>query len=314
MTRRPPTADRILRGDCLKLLAREPAQSVDLIVTSPPYGDNRRTTYRGVPIAEYVDWFVPIGAELQRVLHDRGSFVLNIKERVVDGERSTHVIELILALREQGWLWTEEYIWHKRNSYPGKWPNRFRDAWERCLHFTKRRDFRMYQDAVMVPIGTWAEQRLANLSKADLNRDASGVGSPFSKRVANWVGKTHVYPDNVIHIATESKNRGHSAAFPFGLPEYFIKLLTRPGDVVLDPFLGSGTTALAAQAHGRHYLGMELNHDYWKAAKATLRSPNRADSAPITLAQLRPGPSPRESTAGRRPRRKQRTAPVRSKR
>jgi len=264
--------DRILLGDCRKLLAKERPKSIDLIVTSPPYGDNRKSTYKGVPTGDYVEWFLPIGDELKRVLKDRGSFVLNIKEHVVRGERSTHVIELILALRRQGWFWTEEYIWHKRNSYPGKWPNRFRDGWERCLHFTKQRDFRMYQDAVRVPIGDWAPRRLARLSEADRGRDPSGVGSPFSKRVANWVGKTHVYPDNVIHIATESRNRGHSAAFPLGLPEYFVRLFTKPGDLVFDPFLGSGTTALAALRLDRHYLGIELNPIYCKAARASLRS------------------------------------------
>jgi hypothetical protein len=66
-----------------------------------------------------------------------GSFVLNIKEKAVDGDRHTVVLELIIALRTQGWLWTEEYIWHKKNCSPSKWPNRFRDAWERCLHFNK---------------------------------------------------------------------------------------------------------------------------------------------------------------------------------
>jgi DNA modification methylase len=262
--------DRILHGDCRKLLPLESANSVDLIVTSPPYADNRKSTYKGVRIDDYVEWFLPISEELRRVLKPRGSFVLNIKESVVNGERSTHVIELILALRQQGWFWTEEYIWHKRNSYPGKWPNRFRDGWERCLHFTKQRDFKMYQDAVKVPIGDWAPRRLARLSETDKSRDASRVGSPFSKRVANWVGKTHVYPDNVIHIATESANRGHSAAFPIGLPDYFVKLFTKRGDVVLDPFLGSGTTALAAMQLGRHYVGMELNAAYRKAACAAV--------------------------------------------
>jgi site-specific DNA-methyltransferase (adenine-specific) len=72
-----------------------------------------------------------------RVLKPTGTFILNIKEKVVNGERSTYAIELILAMKKQGWLWTEELIWHKKNCYPGKWPNRFRDAWERLLQFNK---------------------------------------------------------------------------------------------------------------------------------------------------------------------------------
>ena len=105
-------------------------------------------------------WFLPIAEQLHRVLKPSGTFVLNIKEPAVKGERHTHVIELILALREQGWLWTEEFVWHKKNCYPGKWPNRFRDAWERLLQFNKERKFKMNQEAVMVPVGDWYDGRM----------------------------------------------------------------------------------------------------------------------------------------------------------
>ena len=131
------------------LLERLPSESVDLIITSPPYADSRKNSYGGIHPDLYVEWFLPIGSELKRVLNAEGSFVLNIKEKAVNGERHTYVLELILALKKQGWLWTEEYIWHKRNCHPGKWPNRFRDAWERCLQFNKTRDFKMNQKAVM---------------------------------------------------------------------------------------------------------------------------------------------------------------------
>ncbi|HQQ13643.1 MAG TPA: DNA methyltransferase, partial [Bacteroidales bacterium] len=90
---------------------------------------------------KYVEWFLPITSELLRVLKPSGTFVLNIKEKVVNGERSTYVMELIIEMRKQGWFWTEEFIWHKKNSYPGKWPNRFRDAWERLLQFNKSKHF-----------------------------------------------------------------------------------------------------------------------------------------------------------------------------
>ena len=130
--------NRILHSDCRTVLTQLPDACVDLIITSPPYADQRKHVYGGVHPDHYVEWFLPIAAELKRVLKPTGSFVLNIKERVVNGERHTYVLELILAMRQQGWLWTEEYLWHKKNCYPGKWPNRFRDAWERLLHFTKQ--------------------------------------------------------------------------------------------------------------------------------------------------------------------------------
>ncbi len=258
--------DRIIHGDCEQILRKLPDNCIDLIFTSPPYADQRKNTYGGVKPAQYVNWFLPKAEQFLRVLKPTGTFILNIKERVVNGERHTYVIELILKMRQQGWLWTEEFMWHKKNCYPGKWPNRFRDSWERLLQFNKRRKFNMYQEAVMVPVGDWAEERLANLSEVDKIRDESKVNSGFGKNVSNWVGREKVYPTNVIHMATECSNRGHSAAFPLSLPTWFIKLFTKPRDIVLDPFIGSGTTAVSAVQLSRHYIGIDTNKDYCQLA------------------------------------------------
>jgi len=255
--------DKIIQGECLDVLRTLPDACFDLIFTSPPYADNRKKTYQGIPIEGYVEWFLPISAELRRVLKPEGSFILNIKERAVHGERQTYVLELILGMKSQGWLWTEEYIWHKKNCYPGKWPNRFRDAWERCLHFTKQKQFKMYQEAVMVPRGDWAKRRLAKLSEADRIRAESRVGSGFGKNVSHWLGRHYAYPTNVLHMAT---NRGNSATFPVSLPNWFIKLFTEEGDLVLDPFIGSGTTALACIKLNRHYIGVEATKEYYDLA------------------------------------------------
>jgi DNA modification methylase len=264
--------NKILQGDCLAILQDIPENSVDLIFTSPPYADQRNNTYGGIRPEKYVDWFLPRSAHFLRVLKPTGTFVLNIKERVVSGERHTYVLELILGMREQGWLWTEEFIWHKKNSYPGKWPNRFRDSWERLLQFNKERQFSMYQEAVMVPVGDWAQTRLNNLSDTDKVRDESKVGSGFGKNISNWLNRKLVYPTNVIHMATECSNKGHSAAFPEELPEWFIKLFTKEGDLVLDPFLGSGTTAIVAKKMKRNYLGIEILPEYCKLAESYLET------------------------------------------
>ncbi|QPJ86789.1 site-specific DNA-methyltransferase [Serratia marcescens] len=248
--------------DCLAMLRVMNDDSVDLVVTSPPYADQRKSTYGGISADNYVDWFTPIAQELLRVLKPSGSFILNIKEKAVSGERHTYVLELILKMRELGWYWTEEYIWHKKNSFPGKWPNRFRDSWERCLHFTKNKKFAMYQDAVMVPMGDWKNSRLKKLSSTDKTRDESSVGSGFGKKIENWVGKEMAYPTNVLHMATECGNKSHSAAFPEALPEWFVKLFTRKGDVVLDPFSGSGTTIKVSERLGRIGIGSEVLKEY----------------------------------------------------
>ena len=264
----------VVHGDCLEVLSKFPDETFDLVVTSPPYADRRANTYGGVKPEHYVEWFLPRAAQFQRVLKRTGSFVLNIKEKVDDGERHTFVIELILALRKQGWLWTEEYIWHKKNCHPGKWPNRFRDSWERCLHFTRERHFKMNQEAVMVPMGDWKEKRLRSLGKNDVIRFDSQVGSGFGKNIANWKDRDLAFPTNVLHFATECGNKGHSAAFPKVLPEWFIKLFTDPGDWILDPFLGSGTTSVVAQELGRNSVGIDILSDYADLAlKEVIESP-----------------------------------------
>ncbi len=254
-------------GDCKNILKQFPDNTVDLIFTSPPYADQRKNTYGGIHVDNYVEWFLPISEQLLRVLKPTGTFILNIKEKVVDGERSTYVMELILEMRKQGWLWTEEFIWHKKNSYPGKWPNRFRDSWERLIQFNKEKKFNMYQDEVMVPMGDWAKTRLKNLSNTDKIRDTSKVGSGFGKNISNWINREKAYPSNVLHLATECNNKNHSAAFPEGLPEWFIKLFTQPGDVVLDPFMGSGTTNLVAQRISRNSIGIEILEEYYSMVR-----------------------------------------------
>lgn len=260
------------RGDCLDVLDLVPDDFFDLIVTSPPYADCRKKTYGGIGPDKYVEWFLPRSRQFLRVLKPTGTFILNIKERVVDGERHTYVIDLISSLRKQGWLWTEEYIWHKKNCYPGKWPNRFRDAWERCLQFNKTRTFHMYQENVMIPMGQWAHKRLKSLGKNDVFRFNSQAGSGFGKNIANWVGREKAFPSNVLYLATETRNKNHSATFPRSIPDWFIKLFTRKHDWVLDPFMGVGTTCEAAHALHRNSMGIDVVEEYVRIARGKIPS------------------------------------------
>ena len=264
--------DKIYNADCLDCLEGLPGESINLIVTSPPYADNRKRSYRGVSIDKYVEWFLPISRELHRVLRPDGSFVLNIKERVVDGERATYVIELILEMRKQGWLWTEEYLWHKKNCYPGKWPNRFRDAYERCLHFTKQKSFRMFRDDVAVNMDDPSSRRFGRPPAMVAGRDAAKSESGSGSGASNRADRDVACKTNVLHMATECSNVNHSAAFPVTLPSWFIRLLSTRDDVVLDPFIGSGTTAIAAIDLGRHYVGMELEPEYYKVALSRIKA------------------------------------------
>jgi site-specific DNA-methyltransferase (adenine-specific)/site-specific DNA-methyltransferase (cytosine-N4-specific) len=267
----------LINGDAFDLIKTLADDSVDLFVTSPPYAAQRKKTYGGISPEKYVEWFIPLAAEMLRVMKPTGSLVINIKENVVNGERHTYVLELILALRQQGWLWTEEYCWHKMNSFPGKWPNRLRDSWERCLHFNAQRQFAMYQDAVKVPIGDWANTRLKKMSQNDLSRMNAANGSGFGKNIGNWIGKEMVLPNNVLHFATECGNKQHSAAFPERLPEFFIKLFSQEGDTICDPFLGSGTTGVVAKRLKRNFVGFEIDPDYFDVARQRI---DKADDLP----------------------------------
>ena len=278
----------IYNGNCRELLNDKTFikdNSVHLIVTSPPYSDRRKSTYGGIHPKEYVEWFLPLSEQMLRIRKPQGSLIVNIKEHVKNGERQTYVLELILAMNKQGWKWTEEYCWYKKTAFPGKWPNRFRDSWERCLHFTKEKKFYMNQDAVKVPIGDWAEKRFKSMSENDFIRYTSGTNKHLGKRVANWMNKRKVYPHNVLVFEKEhyslpsnvlelcpvTNHKNHSACFPLELPAWFIRLLSKKNDLVLDPFIGVGTTALACRLLGRNYIGIEKQKEYVKEANQNIQ-------------------------------------------
>ena len=110
----------------------------------------------------------------------------------------------------------------------------------------------------MVPTGDWADKRLRKLGKHDIIRNESKVGSGFGKNISNWLSRDNASPTNVLHLATETGNKRHSAVFPKELPGWFIRLFTDVGDWVLDPFVGSGTTNIVAQKLNRNSVGIEI--------------------------------------------------------
>ena len=122
----------------------------------------------------------------------------------------------------------------------------------------------------MVAMGDWTKSRLKKLSDTDKTRDESSVGSGFGKNISNWLNRDKAYPTNVLHLATECGNKNHSAAFPEGLPEWFIKLFTKVADTVLDPFMGSGTTNIVANRLKRNSIGIEIVPEYLEMVKAQL--------------------------------------------
>ena len=136
----------------------------------------------------------------------------------------------------------------------------------------------------MVPMGDWAQKRLANLSANDRERHASATESGFGRKIENWVNRKMAYPTNVLHLAAECGNRNHSAVFPKSLPEWFIKLFTAKGDVVLDPFSGSGTTISVAHSLERSSIGIELSEEY---AKNTVKELGLVPTTDETVHELK---------------------------
>jgi site-specific DNA-methyltransferase (adenine-specific)/site-specific DNA-methyltransferase (cytosine-N4-specific) len=265
----------IVCGDSREVLQSFEGQA-DLIVTSPPYADARHRHYDSVHPDKFVEWFLTFHEPFYKGLKPSGSFVLNIKDKVVDGARHRYVWRTVEALCERGWLSIDDYLWHKTNPMPGYWPTRLRDGWEYCFHLAKSKRPYMNQDAVRRPIGDWVESRLAKLGERDRSRHDSANASGFGRDISKWVDKQTVLPSNVLSLALVGKNKGHPAVFPVDLPLFFIRLLCPEGGLVLDPFGGSGTTGLAALSAGRRCVLIDNNEQYCQAAIKRLREEGAA--------------------------------------
>jgi site-specific DNA-methyltransferase (adenine-specific)/site-specific DNA-methyltransferase (cytosine-N4-specific) len=248
------------------------AGSVDLIVTSPPYADARRNHYDSIHPNEFSEWFRTFHDSFWNALKPDGSLVINIKDKVVNGVRHRYVWHTIEMLTSLGWECIEDYIWHKPNPMPGYWPTRLRDGWEYCFHLAKCKRPYMNQDAVRKPIGDWVDKRLAKLSDNDLTRQNSANKSGFGRNISRWVGQKTALPSNVISLPLVGTNKGHPAVFPPELPAFFIKLLSPPKGLIVDPFGGSGTTGLVATGLGRDCVLIDNNESYAKLAFEKLES------------------------------------------
>lgn len=264
-----PVRTSIVCGCCKAYSSELPSDSVNLIVTSPPYAEQRKSQYGGIHESEYADWFVDITVHFQRILTTDGSFVVNIKEHVSKGERSTYVLELILKMRSAGWLYRDGFIWVKKNPVPGGWKNRLKDAWEWCLHFSVERQIKMRFDDVMQPAKPGTIARRKNLREEDRN-PVMQTGSGLGMNVHRTAGSDLARPSNVLYFSSEHQNKEHPAVFPKAIPDFFIKLLTDEEDTVFDPFAGSGTTLLAAKELNRHSIGTDVSSLYCAAARRRL--------------------------------------------
>ncbi len=241
-------------------------QKVDLIVTSPPYADARKNHYDSIHPDQYTEWFATFHETFWKILKIDGSFVLNIKDKIVDGIRHRFVCDTISNLCNNGWYCIDDYIWHKTNPMPGYWPTRFRDGWEYCFHLAKQKKPHINQEAVKVPVGDWVKQRLQKLGTNDITRQNSANNSGFGRDISKWKDKKEVLPSNVLSIPLVGINKGHPAVYPVELPSFFIKLFSKTYSWILDPFAGSGTTGIAALSLGRNCILIDNNFEYCRTA------------------------------------------------
>ena len=252
---------RLLCGDCRDLTAVERllgGRRANIAFTSPPYAAQRDydpdSGFQPIPPDEYADWFEDVQASIRAVLADDGSWFVNIKEHCEDGQRDLYVKDLTLAhVRRWGWRFVDELCW-VRQGVPGRWPNRFKNGWEPVFHFSASERIKFDPEAV----GHESDDVVAY--SPDNPKTHSGFLSGSVKERFSGIA----LPTNVLKIGTAHSDpeRGHTAEFPVALPTFFLKAYTVQGDVILDPFLGSGTTLIAAHDGGRVGYGVEISPRY----------------------------------------------------
>ena len=262
----------LLVADALDVVAGLPSESVDLVVTSPPY--DRQGKYRdGQAYGRdwYEGFFLKLTAEVHRVLAPHGSFVLNYRSRRHGSERGVLQYELVFWLREQGFLFAEDFVWGKPSPPPGRFNRYLKDAVEYCFQFAKSQQWQFFPEQCLVP-ARWDAADRARRRKLPHNYQRVSEPSGHGRRRVQ-AGPDLVRPSTLLlHEPEFAPNpTGHPCRFPVDLPAFFIKLLTLPGQVVLDPFGGTGTTAVAAEGLGRRWVLTEADAGYAAALPGRLQ-------------------------------------------
>lgn len=293
----------VLSGDALCYLFNGTAEkSVDLIMTSPPFGLVRKKTYGNEDAHRYCEWFRPFAEGFRRVLKDNGSLVIDIGGAWKPGTptRSLYHFELLIMLCEEyGFHLCQEHYWWNPSKLPtpAEWVNvrrvRVKDA-VNCIWWLSPTPWpKASNRRILAPYSASMHDLLRNGYKAKLRPSGHDISDKFRKDNGGSV------PPNLLAVAnTESNGRYqeycrkndypiHPARYPEELPEYFIRMLTNPGDLVVDPFAGSCVTGAVAEVLKRKWVCCELEEDYLHGAMArfepAVRSPSRNNATSYSI-------------------------------
>ena len=272
-------------ADSLALMKSLPDECVDLVMTSPPFALTRKKEYGNRAAHEYVDWFMPFAYEVHRILRQTGSFVVDIGGTWKRGSptRSLYQYELLIRLGERFHL-AQEFFWYNPSKLPGpaEWVTvkrvRVTDAVNTVWWLSKSASPRADNRRVLRPYSDSMKSLLKNGYRAKLRPSGHDISSKFSRDHGGSI------PHNLLQIANTESNshylracraRGvkpHPARFPEALPSFFIRFLTNPGDVILDPFAGSNVTGRAAESLGRKWIAVDIDAKYIAASRYRFES------------------------------------------
>jgi DNA modification methylase len=250
-------------GDTKEVIDKlvEDGTQVDMIFTSPPYFSMRKN-YSGnddgevgsIHVDDYADWFLGFTEKFLKILKPNGSFFLNINDKIDNGVVHPVLDELKYKMRQQGWfLVAKPYIWYKKNAMPTNCTYRAIDRYEYVFHFSNSNKPKFRADNCRVPHADVTKRRFENPVTTISSRD--GVYES-KKKTLNEKGSL---PHNVIITSSESNpSILHPAPFHVDLADWFVRIGTDEGDVVLDPFSGSATTGVASLKNDRKYIGIDL--------------------------------------------------------
>jgi site-specific DNA-methyltransferase (cytosine-N4-specific) len=264
-------------GDSLKLIKFIDNNSINLIITSPPFALTRKKEYGNETAEKYIEWFLPFASEFKRVLADNGSFVIDLGGAYLPGNpvRSIYQYELLVRLcKEVGFFLAQEFYHYNpaRLPTPAEWVTirriRVKDSVNTVWWLSKTPNPKADNRKVLKPYSQSMKQLLKNGYEAKLRPSGHDISDKFQKDNQGAI------PPNLLEIANTESNsaylrrckaaeiRPHPARFPQGFAEFFIKFLTDEGDMVLDPFAGSNTSGFVAETLQRRWISFEINEDY----------------------------------------------------